>query len=406
MNFVALNDKLGGIVEQMTPPSVRASAKDLHAHFAARHEAAYERMVSLREQTDKVHSVAAVAAVGGSIAALGMLAASTAPVTIPLANAVWMGSLAVAAARLLVHQARSFLTEEELDRTRYMVSEASHDEMAAGYARDAEGGLLTRLYRRTRDLVAGHERRAEAIVAQMSSTGFSGPEHVKAVKQILRGAATPAFVTYVQRNAVAPHTAAARLMARLSELPDVNLAALAPTGLIGKPGMPRVGTTLGGFAPAGRASSLLADLGRTTAPTTHYGYIAASESERSFLQSLGVELGVYNDNEGRFPAKVDPAALRQLEEHRDTFPAELYAFQDSRVDSRTLLLDINLDQALPETLSGYRAFLRYTVGTELGGMRAASVLSDVNREMHQRAARLRAAPTAVPAVQTAPGLAM
>jgi hypothetical protein len=39
-------------------------------------------------------------------------------------------------------------------------------------------------------------------------------------------------------------------------------------------------------------------------------------------------------------------------------------------------------------------------------MRAASVLSDVNREMHQRAARLRAAPTAVPAVQTAPGLAM
>ncbi|WP_454727954.1 MULTISPECIES: hypothetical protein [Cupriavidus] len=398
MNFINLDQNLSGLIERMTPPAVKASALDLYRHFTQRHDDAYERLLALQAREDKVHTVAALTTIGASVTALGMIATSTAPVVLPVATAVGLGTAAVMAARVLVHHARAYYAEEDMGRTRRILGENATEAVALAYERELHGGPLTRLYRRTKDLIVGHDLRAASLLSRIESTGVSGAVHRETVQRLLRESLTPAFGEYVQRNARAPHTMAARLMARLRELPDLDLTPVAAPR-VRVPGLPRLGQTLMGLAPSVRMPSLLADLGMAAAatppvPTTHYGSIAASESDRNFLQGLGVELGVYNGHDGTFPAKLDANALHQLDAYREDFPAELFALPDGRVDPTARLLDVELQQADPALLSGYRAYLRYTVGTDLGSAGAASGLAEVNREVHRRhaAQRVQATP--------------
>ncbi|WP_432262900.1 hypothetical protein [Cupriavidus sp. TMH.W2] len=392
MNFSKLETDLGALVETMTPPTVKASGQSLMEYYTAKRDAVYARWSALHDKQQKVHERSAVVALGAAVGSLGMLVTSTAPVVLPAATLVAVGTATVVAARVLIHHVRIAAADAELDATRRLVHEGSDEDMVRAYVREA-GGPLTQLYQRTKDMLLGHDRRATALTARIDSTGLSGDAHRHAVQRMLREAATPAFVEYVRRNATLPYAGAAHLMTRLRALPGLDLTPLKP-GISAGAGMPALGRTLVGLAPTRGAPSLLADLGLTAerkapTPVTHYGYIAASESDRNFLQSLGIDLGTYDDMQGAFPARVDAQALRQLNEYREEFHADLHALPDGRVDARTLLLDTPVGTADAATLSGYRAFLRYTVGTEVGGRRAGDVLSDVNREVHRRNAAQR-----------------
>ncbi|HEY0821583.1 MAG TPA: hypothetical protein VGD46_22595, partial [Rhizobacter sp.] len=223
MNFVQLDATLSTLVERMTPPAVKASAKDLYKHFMMRHEEAYARMTALKERTDGIHLRATLAAVGASVGALGMLATTTAPVMVPVAGAVGLGTAAVVAARVLVHHARTYFAEEEAGKMRRLLEDGGEGKLALAYERDLGGGPLTRLYRRTKDLFIGHDMRAATLISRIEQSGVSGAAHQEHVRRVLREALTPAFVEYVQRNARAPYTEASRLMARLRELPDMDL---------------------------------------------------------------------------------------------------------------------------------------------------------------------------------------
>lgn len=387
MHFAQLEADLGTLVETMTPPTVKASGQSLMEYYTAKRDAVYARWSALHNKQEAVHERAALVAMGGCVASVGMLAMSTAPVVVPAALLVAGGTATAVAARTLIHHVRIAVADAELEATRRLVNEASPEELTNAYAREA-GGPLTQLYQRTKDMLLGHDRRATALTARIDRTGLAGDAHRDAVQRMLREAATPAFVEYVRRNATVPYAGAAHLMTRLRALPGLDLTPLKP-GISAGAGVPAMGRTLVGLAPTRGTPSLLADLGLTaerTAPTpvTHYGYIAAGESDRSFLQGLGIDLGTYDDMQGAFPARVDAQALRQLNEYREDFHADLHALPDGRVDARTLLLDVPVDTADAATLTGYRAYLRYTVGTDLGGTRATGVLADVNREVHRR----------------------
>jgi len=69
---------------------------------------------------------------------------------------------------------------------------------------------------------------------------------------------------------------------------------------------------------------------------SHFGWIAADERDRLFLESLGVELGSYSDELGHFIARVPAPALDALQDYWGSFVWGLHVHEfeclrDSRV---------------------------------------------------------------------------
>lgn len=135
----------------------------------------------------------------------------------------------------------------------------------------------------------------------------------------------------------------------------------------------------------------MAPVQETPAPQTFYGWIVAPEGDRAFLVSRGVELGPYNEIDGKFPVRVDAKTRQELEDFRETFELQLTPLEDSVVDPATQRLGVPLTQVKPETFAGYLAYLRYMVASEQGGARAASALAEASRERANRLSTLASA---------------
>ncbi len=124
-----------------------------------------------------------------------------------------------------------------------------------------------------------------------------------------------------------------------------------------------------------------------TAPASQiwYGWVVAQADHRRLLSSLGVELGDYDERDGKFSAKVSANVLQELQRHSEDFKLELTPLDDGLVASGSHRLGVRLEQATPAVLEGYIAYLRYILASDLGGRRAANAaLDEAHRERSLR----------------------
>ena len=95
----------------------------------------------------------------------------------------------------------------------------------------------------------------------------------------------------------------------------------------------------------------------TAAKGAYYGTIKAREADRIMLESLGVDVGAYDDRAGHFVARVDAAAHERLRDYESDFQPEVFGRKDDR-DGLQLRAGMTLDDLLAE-----RAYVDFKAAT-------------------------------------------
>lgn len=367
IDYLRLQGDLNALYADMMPPMAREG--DGIYHYLADKVKQYES--SRRDRLDASEKVVAgslLTSVSGSALGIGLIAAGTVGgvATVPLGIGVALAVPAVAMARIVIEKAGAWASDNHHERIKSVLWRSADD--LCSYWNKQQGGFLSRLYSAVTDRVHGHERRAEKMLDQVDRLRVPAAERSAAVARILRAHATPEFVDYVQRTALNPHNASARLMSRVKNVVDIDVlfaenahvAARSPFAAMSAtaPGM------TGTFAAATVASLVRQATGAPSVavPVTaeaSYGWLTAVVDDGDFLKSLGIELGEYNDRTGQYLVKLDAPALKAFKEYAEVYPASLSTLPGGTVDPNSHVRSVPFSDMSRETLNAYRLSLQF-----------------------------------------------
>ncbi|MCA8197324.1 hypothetical protein [Burkholderia vietnamiensis] len=414
IDYLRLQGDLNALYADMMPPMAREG--DGIYHYLADKVKQYESARRDRlEASEKVVAGSLLTSVSGSALGIGLIAAGTVGgvATVPLGIGVALAVPAVAMARIVIEKAGAWASDNHHERTKSVLWRSADD--LRSYWNKQQGGFFSRLYSAVTDRVHGHERRAEKMLDQVDRLRVPAAERSAAVARILRAHATPDFVEYVQRTALNPHNASARLMSRVKNLVDIDVlfaenahvparspfAAMSATA----PGM--TGTVAAATVSnlvrqaTGAPSVALPDTGEAS-----YGWLTAAMDDGDFLKSLGIELGEYNNRTGQYLVKLDATALKAFTEYEEVYPASLSTLPAGTTDPHSHVRSVPFSDMSRETLHAYRLSLQFEASrseshTPENASALIAALAAANEESQLRVVAARRQMSAVRSEQSA-----
>ncbi|WP_080423777.1 hypothetical protein [Burkholderia ubonensis] len=374
IDYIALRDQIHERIRALSPSAAQMTREVLHEYFRnrlAQRNAASEADAARSSRADRVGlAVASVATIGavGSVIAAG-------PIAAPAVGAVVIGATGYAAARAIANAVRGLQDRDQRYRTGALL-QASIDEQRREYERDQSGGFFKRLYKDIADRFKRHGTTVEQLIDRIDNLQVRrGETYASAVRRELERAMTPEFVDYVNRTGLDRHSPSAHLLARLSTIADLT----GPSGELrladaGRSARGRsalaamgIGGVAGGVVTSKAELSAQRMLGvpRAALPNagsdnvTYYGYIRASERDREFLESFGLELGPFD--RGTFNVKASPDAYEKIVALDGAVGTiEMYPLSEAIKAPHAVTAKIDLDKLSTAELSAFGAFVAYT----------------------------------------------
>jgi hypothetical protein len=341
-----LRSKLGHIdvrEEVKAEPEAVSRIRSFYADKRARDlESLDTHRVAAKRGSDRAIVTGAI----GLMAGFGLV--SAAPAAVGVAGGIMVTTAAVTAAGIIASRLGLRAAEQDIKRSTSLLSRAAA-EVVAEFKKDARGGFLSRLYERVSDLVNRPVVRPAQLLAQMVRK--DGP--VRSVEaQSLAGATDGMFAA----------------------LKGQSVRQQGPTGI-------------------DRVEPRFAERASVTA---HFGWIEATEDDAALLRETRMELGAYDEHNGRYLVRLSERALHAFNTFSSAYKFELHALPSGFTDGATGERVIPIDQFDEASLKAYEASVKFDAASrpEESSHIPMAKLQEVAAEKRRRLEASRELPSA------------